>query len=78
LRPPARTTFKLTGYISDVIAAIDYAIAIKDAYDIRVINLSVAAGVFESYATDPLALAARRAVEAGIVVIAAAGQSRRK
>ncbi|MBI4888942.1 MAG: S8 family serine peptidase, partial [Acidobacteria bacterium] len=61
------------GYISDVIAAIDYAIAIRDAYNIRVINLSVASGVFESYATDPLTLAARRAVEAGIVVVAAAG-----
>lgn len=61
------------GYISDVIAAIDYAIAIKDVYDIRIVNLSVASGVFESYHTDPLALAARRAVEAGIVVIAAAG-----
>ena len=62
-----------TGYMSDVIAAIDYAIAVKDVYNIRVINLSVASGVFESYATDPLTLAARRAVEAGIVVVAAAG-----
>ena len=61
------------GYISDVIAAIDYAIAIKDRYNIRVINLSVASGVFESYNTDPLTLAAQRAVEAGIVVVAAAG-----
>ncbi|MBI4264288.1 MAG: S8 family peptidase [Acidobacteria bacterium] len=61
------------GYVSDVIAAIDYAIAIKDVYNIRVMNVSVAAGVFESYQTDPLAQAARRAVEAGIVVVAAAG-----
>ena len=59
------------GYMSDVIAAIDYAV--KDVYNIRVINLSVASGVFESYATDPLTLAARRAVDAGIVVVAAAG-----
>jgi serine protease AprX len=56
-----------------VIAAIDHAIAVKDLYNIRVINLSVASGVFESYATDPLTLAARRAVDAGIVVVAAAG-----
>ena len=61
------------GYISDVIAAIDYAIAVKDVYNIRIINLSVASGVFESYKTDPLTLAARRAVDAGIVVVAAAG-----
>ena len=61
------------GYISNVIAAIDYAIANKDALNIRVINLSVAAGVYESYTTDPLTLAARRAVEAGMVVVSAAG-----
>jgi serine protease AprX len=61
------------GHISDVIAAIDYAIAVKDVYNIRVMNISVASGVFESYNTDPLAQAARRAVQAGIVVVAAAG-----
>ncbi len=61
------------GYISNVIAAIDYAIANKDALHLRVINLSVAAGVYESYTTDPLTLAAKRAVEAGIVVVSAAG-----
>jgi serine protease AprX len=61
------------GYISNVIAAIDYAVANKDALHIRIINLSVAAGVYESYTTDPLTLAAKRAVEAGIVVVSAAG-----
>ncbi len=61
------------GYISDVIEAIDYAVAHRDALGIRVINLSVASGVFESYKADPLALAAKRAVDAGIVVVAAAG-----
>jgi serine protease AprX len=61
------------GYVSDVIAAIDYAIAVKTAYNVRVINLSVASGVFESYWNDPLTLAAKRATEAGIVVVAAAG-----
>jgi serine protease AprX len=61
------------GYISDVIAAIDYAVAHKDALAIRIINLSVASGVFESYRHDPLTLAAARAEAAGIVVVAAAG-----
>jgi serine protease AprX len=61
------------GYISNVIAAIDYAIANRDVLGIRVINLSVSAGVYESYTTDPLTLAARRAVDAGIVVVSAAG-----
>src|SRR5688572_12297556 len=61
------------GTISNIIAAIDYAVANKDALNIRVINLSLGAGVYESYNTDPLTLAAKRAVDAGIVVVAAAG-----
>ena len=61
------------GYSSNVIAALDYAIANREKFNIRVINLSVAAGVFESYNKDPLTLAAKRAVDAGIVVVAAAG-----
>ena len=61
------------GHISDVIAAVDYAVANRERFNIRVLNLSVAAGVYESYRTDPLAQAALRAVRAGIVVVAAAG-----
>ena len=61
------------GFISNAIAAIDYAIEQRAAFNVRVINLSVAAGVYESYNTDPLTLAARRAVDAGIVVVTAAG-----
>jgi serine protease AprX len=61
------------GHIADVVAAVDYAIANRDRFNIRVINLSVAAGVYESWQTDPLTQAALRAVKAGIVVVAAAG-----
>ncbi len=61
------------GYISNVIAALDYVVEHRAQFNIRVINLSVAAGVYESYKTDPLALAAKRAVEAGVVVVTAAG-----
>jgi serine protease AprX len=61
------------GVISDVIAALGYAVNNKALYNIRVINLSVGAKITESYKTDPLALAAKRAVDAGIVVVAAAG-----
>lgn len=62
-----------SGRISDIIAAIEYAIAVKTTYNIRVINMSLGAGVFESYNTDPLTLAAKKAVDAGIVVVASAG-----
>jgi serine protease AprX len=61
------------GYISNVIAALDYAVENRGRFNIRVINLSVAAGVYESYNSDPLTLAAKRAVEAGVVVVTAAG-----
>jgi serine protease AprX len=61
------------GRISNVIAALEHAIANKAAYNIRVINVSVGAAVTESYLTDPLTLATKRAVDAGIVVVAAAG-----
>ncbi len=61
------------GVISDVIAALEYAVTNKAAYNIRVINLSVGAAVTESYTTDPLAQAAKKAVDAGIVVVTAAG-----
>ena len=61
------------GRISDVIAALEYAINHRDALNIRVINLSVATGVFESYDSDLLTLAARQAVIAGMVVVTAAG-----
>ncbi len=65
------------GRISDVIAALDYVVANKDALNIRVVNLSVATVVYESYQTDPLTLAAQRVVEAGVVVVAAAGNNGR-
>jgi serine protease AprX len=62
-----------TGTISGIIAAIDYAVSLRATHNIRVINLSLGAGVYESYNTDPLTIACKRAVEAGIVVVAAAG-----
>ena len=61
------------GRISSIIQALDWAVANRAAYNIRVVNMSLGAGVFESYNTDPLTLAAKRAVDAGIVVVAAAG-----
>src|SRR6266849_524356 len=58
---------------STVIAAIQQAIALKSQYNIRVINLSLGRGVFESYTLDPLDQAVEQAWNAGIVVVVAAG-----
>jgi serine protease AprX len=61
------------GYTSDVLAGIDWVIANRAKYNIRVINLSLGHPVAESCSTDPLCLAVERAVRAGIVVVASAG-----
>ncbi len=58
---------------STVIAAIQQAIALKNQYNIKVINLSLGRGVFESYTLDPLDQAVEQAWNAGIVVVVAAG-----
>jgi serine protease AprX len=62
-----------TGLTSDVIDGIDWVIRNKNTHNIRIINLSLGHAVMESSATDPLCLAVKRAVDAGIVVIASAG-----
>lgn len=61
------------GYTSEVIAGIDWAVANRGRYGIRVINLSLGHAVAESALTDPLCRAVERAVAAGIVVVASAG-----
>jgi len=61
------------GYTSDVIAGIDWAIANRTKYGIRVINLSLGHAVSEPAAFDPLCQAVARAVQAGVVVVASAG-----
>ena len=65
------------GRISNVIAALDYVVSHRGELNIKVVNMSVATGVYESYYLDPLTLAARAAVNAGIVVVAAAGNNGR-
>ena len=65
------------GRISDVIAAIDYVVSHQGTFNTRIINLSIGAGVFESYNTDLLTLAAKKAVDRGIVVVASAGNAGR-
>lgn len=61
------------GYTSDVIAGIDWAVANRTKYGIRVINLSLGHAVYEPAALDPLCQAVARAVQAGVVVVASAG-----
>ena len=62
-----------SGTISNIIAALDWVLANHNTYNIRVVNMSVGAAIHESAYTDPLTLAAKRVVDAGVVVVAAAG-----
>jgi serine protease AprX len=61
------------GYTSDVIAGIDWVIANRARYGIRIINLSLGHPVAEPSATDPLCRAVERAVGAGVTVVVSAG-----
>jgi len=59
--------------LSDVLEGIDWVIYHAKQYNIRVMNLSLAAASTETYLTDPLCRAVRSAVAAGITVVVAAG-----
>jgi serine protease AprX len=63
--------------VSQVIAAIDWVVQHKDdnGMRIRVLNLSYATSSAQPSALDPLSYAAEQAWKAGIVVVAAAGNS---
>src|SRR5262245_39681011 len=61
------------GTISNIIAARGWVAANGKTYNVRVVNMSVGAGVYESYWTDPLTLAAKAVTDKGITVVAAAG-----
>ena len=66
-----------SGTDSQVIAAIQRAIQLKSTYNIRVINLSLGRGIYESYDLDPVCQAVEAAWKAGIVVVVAAGNEGR-
>jgi serine protease AprX len=61
------------GNLSDVLEGIQWAIFHAREYNIRILNLSLAASSNESWQTDPLCIAVRRASAAGITVVVAAG-----
>jgi serine protease AprX len=66
--------------VSQILAAIDWVVAHRSddpAYPIRVLNLAYGSSGVPSIYTDPIMAAAEQAWKAGIVVIAAAGNSGR-
>lgn len=62
-----------SGRTSDIVKALQFAVENKDALNIRVINMSLGHTATKDYENDPVNIAVKAAKEAGIVVLAAAG-----
>ena len=65
------------GSASNLLGALEWVLNNHAAYNIRVVNLSLGTPAIDSYQNDPLCRAARRLVDAGVVVVAAAGNNGR-
>jgi subtilisin family serine protease len=63
------------GTTGGVLRALDWIATNRDAYNIRVVNLSLGMPAIDSYRNDPICRSVRRLVDAGIVVFAAAGNN---
>jgi len=59
--------------VSNVIAALQFAVSFQSKYNIKVINLSLGTNGTQSYQTDPLNYAVEKAWSAGMVVVVSAG-----
>jgi serine protease AprX len=71
---------KAAGYdgstdVSKILAGIQWAVLNKDAYNIRVLNLSLGSDSSQDYRLSPLNFAVERAWLAGIVVVASTGNT---
>lgn len=64
-----------SGRLSQVLAGLDWVLAHRDTYGIRVLNLSLGALAVDPPAEDPLAQAVEVAWASGLVVCVAAGNS---
>jgi serine protease AprX len=64
-----------SGRISSVVRGIEWVLAHRVTYNIRVMNLSFGAPTATSYRTDPMSAAVEIAWRQGLVVVAAAGNS---
>ena len=63
------------GTTSGLLAALDWVLQNRTLYKIRVVNMSLGTTAVDSYRYDPACAAVRRLVDAGVVVVAAAGNA---
>jgi len=61
------------GTVSGLLGALDWVMSNRASYNIRVVNMSLGTTATASYLDDPLCQAVRQLVNAGVVVVAAAG-----
>ena len=61
------------GLAANVIKAIDWVVANRLRYNIRVINMSLGGAVRQGWRDDPICQAVERAYRSGVVVVASAG-----
>src|SRR6185369_3651931 len=61
------------GKTSAVLSALDAVLTYRSTYNIRVVNMSLGTTAVDSYKNDAICRAVRKLVDAGIVVVAAAG-----
>ncbi|HEX8336102.1 MAG TPA: S8 family serine peptidase [Pyrinomonadaceae bacterium] len=64
-----------TGRVSYILAALEWVYRNRAAHNIRVVNISLGTAAVESYRNDPVCKAVRKLVDAGVVVVAAAGNN---
>jgi subtilisin family serine protease len=63
------------GNVSSLLAALDWVMSNRTTYNIRVVNMSLGMPAVNSYKYDPVCVASRQLVDAGVVVVAAAGNN---
>ena len=66
------------GYTSDVIAGVQWTIANRGKYGIKVVNMSLGHTQVEPCITDPLCISVEKRSAAGLVVVVSAGQQRQE
>ncbi|MFL6336231.1 MAG: S8 family serine peptidase [Pyrinomonadaceae bacterium] len=63
------------GRVSYILAGLEWVYQNRAAFNIRVVNMSLGTAAVESYKNDPVCKAVRKLVDAGVVVVAAAGNN---
>jgi len=61
--------------ITNVLAALEWAVSFKDVYHIRVVNLSLGTDSTQDYRIDPFDAAVEKAWQSGVVVVVSTGNN---